>query len=79
MPHKHRRNVKWKVEVLNEELRRGLGTRTITPHNMGDEYNYKKMLSLYNETIKKYPGFSVWLVGVTKDWEQKNILSHRGK
>lgn len=71
-------NVKWSVQILNAELRRGAGTQTIMPHQMNDEHNYKKMLMLYQETKKRYPTSSVWLVGITKNWKQKNILFREG-
>ncbi len=73
-----RKNVKWEVQILNAELRKGAGTQTIMPHHMNDGHNYKKMLALYQETKKRYPTSSVWLVGITKDWRQKNILFHQG-
>lgn len=71
-------NVKWAVQYLNEELMRGAGTQTVRPYQTNDEHNYKKMLALYQETKRAHPEWSIWLVGITKDWKQKNIFYHAG-
>jgi len=71
-------NVRWEVQILNDELKKTTGTQSIRPHEQHDIFKYKKMLALYHETIKAFPGTSVWLVGITKDWSSKNIYYHEG-
>jgi len=72
-------NVRWAVQYLTEELKRGAGTQAVRPHQMNDDHNYKKMLALYQETKRAHSDWSIWLVGITKDWQQKNIYFHEGK
>ncbi|MDD5454059.1 MAG: hypothetical protein PHW62_00965 [Candidatus Ratteibacteria bacterium] len=72
------KNVKWAVQYLTEELKRGAGTQSVRPHKMDDEHKYKRMLALYQETKLAHPEWSIWLVGITKDWKQKNIFYHEG-
>lgn len=72
-------NVKWEVQFLTEELKRGAGTQSVRPHQMNDGHNYKRMLALYKETIRAHSEWDIWLVGIKKNWSQKNIFYHAGK
>lgn len=73
-----RKNVAWIVQILRIGKELSEGTLTIRPHKDSDRFSYKKILSLYHEVKKnaseKGKEAKVWLVGIDKQWRQKNIF-----
>jgi len=78
------KNVRWKVVILNDKLRKlqiinyksgdYTGGQEILPYNPLDVTKYKVMLKLYDESKEKYSESSVWLIGITKSGKQTVIF-----